>query len=165
MTNLLTRASIVIFGMVAVSMLGCGGDEFSLAPVNGVVMMDGKPAANVAVMFTPLETSETSIVGPFSTAVTDAEGKFTLKTKQGKLGAVIGKHEVSCQYADFDPEAGESIMESLQEAQASGDDTSALKAKLKALKNKKGIPEKYSAMAQTVEKEGLVDHKIELKSK
>ncbi|MCA9131262.1 MAG: hypothetical protein KDB22_29460 [Planctomycetales bacterium] len=64
------------------------------AEVEGVVTLDGKPLADIRVLFQPANTdAETAGMGSF--ALTDAEGKFTLKLSDSQEnGAVVGKHTV-----------------------------------------------------------------------
>lgn len=79
-----------VFGLLAALALvtGCGGGPEFVA-VTGVVTKDKQPLGNVRVEFWP-ETS-----GDKSTAVTDAEGRYSLKTEDGqKEGAVVGPHRV-----------------------------------------------------------------------
>jgi hypothetical protein len=60
-----------------------------MAEVEGTVKKDGKPLDQVQVEFWP-EGS-----GPRSIAVTDASGKYVLKSDDGKrAGAVVGSHRV-----------------------------------------------------------------------
>jgi hypothetical protein len=79
-------------------LLGCG-DGNSVAPVSGVVTLDGKPLADVRVSFQPIGTGEAAgraELGMGSYATTDAEGKYTLKTADTDAeGAVVGAHRVT----------------------------------------------------------------------
>jgi hypothetical protein len=59
-----------------------------LVPVSGVVLLDGQPVANAAVLFIPAE-------GRPAEGTTDAEGKFTLQTFQPGDGALVGLHDVT----------------------------------------------------------------------
>ena len=77
------------------------GGQYELAPVSGSVSMDGEPLAGVQVNFFPQATAEES-AGPFSSATTDENGRFTLKSRYGDDGAVIGLHQVSIKYEDSD---------------------------------------------------------------
>jgi hypothetical protein len=74
---------------------GCGGGPYKTAPVSGRVTMNGKPLANVAVLFQPMATPNNIEPGPGSTGTTDGDGHYTL-TLVGKdsKGAVVGKHKV-----------------------------------------------------------------------
>ena len=72
---------------------GCGGG--SHAPVSGKVTLDNKPLANAAITFQPVASQGSEAAGLSSSAITDANGQFTLKCADGKAGAVVGKHRVS----------------------------------------------------------------------
>jgi hypothetical protein len=73
---------------------GCGdrNDRFTLVPAEGVLKIDGRPAANITIQFMPDVARGGR--GPTSFATTDAEGKFQLKTYDGRDGAVEGAHIV-----------------------------------------------------------------------
>ncbi|HJQ80796.1 MAG TPA: hypothetical protein VJ828_12610 [Lacipirellulaceae bacterium] len=58
-----------------------------MAPVEGVVTLNGAPVADAGVLFKPAQ-------GPFAMGVTDAEGRFTLTTANEE-GALIGDHQVA----------------------------------------------------------------------
>jgi hypothetical protein len=78
---------------------GCGS-EVKLVPAEGVLKIGGKPAPNISVQFLPDAGKGNG--GPTSFATTDAEGKFRLKTYDGRDGAVPGTHAVVL--ADLDEE-------------------------------------------------------------
>jgi hypothetical protein len=95
------------FGLCVVA--GCGSDAApgyvsQLVPVSGVVKVDGVPAAGVDVAFVPDQRlpGKSENAGGNATAVTDAEGKYTLYTPPGggiaaenaelMKGAVPGKY-------------------------------------------------------------------------
>lgn len=60
----------------------------ALGPVIGTVTLDGKPLADVTVMFQPEN-------GRASTGTTDAEGKYELVFTEVAKGAKVGPHKVS----------------------------------------------------------------------
>jgi len=73
---------------------GCGAG-IKVAPVSGVVTLDGKPLANAHVVFQPETSAGKTNVGVGSYGDTDASGKYTLKTADNdQPGAVVGKHRV-----------------------------------------------------------------------
>lgn len=157
--------SVTLCAIVLLCLTGCGrGNPFDLVPVSGTVTIDGQPAANIVVLFTPVANDTTSIVGPFSSSVTDAEGKFTLKSKQRKPGAVPGDHSVSLQYRSFNPEAVANLKQQIQQAKQSGGDVAAAKAALKEAQAQPQLPQRYSGIRVTVGKDGLSDHKFDLAS-
>jgi hypothetical protein len=67
---------------------GCSSG-FQFAEVEGTVTKGGKPLGNVRVEFWP------EAAGPKSTAITDDQGKYALKSEDGKtIGAMVGAHRV-----------------------------------------------------------------------
>ena len=89
------KAVFHVAGLVVLAQLvGCGGSGFELAPVSGSVTLDGKPLQKATVIFEPKAVEGTVNAGPVSSGRTDAEGKFTLKTPDGRTGAVVGDHTV-----------------------------------------------------------------------
>ncbi|MFQ3652489.1 MAG: hypothetical protein SNJ75_19410, partial [Gemmataceae bacterium] len=85
----LSRGLLLLPGLFAI---GCGGNAPKLVPVEGVVRINGKPAESINIQFQPdvMQGSK----GPTSFASTDKEGKFRLRTYDGKEGAVVGTHLV-----------------------------------------------------------------------
>lgn len=82
------RCLVAVVATAALIAAGCGGGP-KLVPASGVLLLDKKPLADAQVEFWP-ETE-----GPRSIAVTDANGKFVLKTDdQTRDGAVPGPHKV-----------------------------------------------------------------------
>ncbi len=88
----------MLFGWTALLLsalvVGCGG-PFQLAPVSGVVKLDGKPLEGAMVRFQPQRVGDDPVLGPASIGVTDSEGQFTLRTNTKESGAVVGPHVVS----------------------------------------------------------------------
>ena len=75
--------------MIAVMATGCwNSSKYPLETVAGIVTLDGKPLGDAFVNFQPTG-------GPGSTAITDAEGRYSLTTIDGDPGAVIGLHNVT----------------------------------------------------------------------
>ena len=66
---------------------GCGGN--GLAPVNGRVLLDGKPIENAAVMF------QSEDGGVPATGITGPNGEFTLTTTGLGNGASLGMNGVT----------------------------------------------------------------------
>ena len=69
------------------ALVGCGGG-FEYGVVEGKLLVEGSPVDKIQVEFFP--TKE----GPRSMGVTDAEGRFSLTTDDGKPGAVVGTHKI-----------------------------------------------------------------------
>lgn len=74
---------------IALAAAGCGGPAGPpVGTVTGTVTFDGQPVANASIQFVPKGEGRTS------TAVTDAEGKYTLLYDSTQAGALVGKHLV-----------------------------------------------------------------------
>jgi hypothetical protein len=82
---------------VLVTLVGCS-DGNAIAPVSGVVTLDGKPLPDARISFQPAPTGEAAgktELGMGSYATTDAEGRYTLHTADtDAAGAVVGTHRV-----------------------------------------------------------------------
>lgn len=61
------------------------------APVSGQVQLDGKPLESAYIVFQPTEGKPEDI----SIGNTDTDGRYTLKTLDGRPGAMVGKHQIS----------------------------------------------------------------------
>ncbi len=69
-------------------LLGCS-HRFEMAEVEGVIKLRGAPLDKIQVEFWP------EVHGPRSMGVTDAQGRFTLTTDDGKrIGAAVGHHRI-----------------------------------------------------------------------
>ena len=73
---------------------GCGRSG-AVVPVQGRVLLDGKPVAGAAVLFEPTSG------GVPATGTTDSEGKFSLTTTGQGPGAAVGAHNVSVSKQTF----------------------------------------------------------------
>lgn len=79
---------------------GCGSsNQPSLYPVQGKVLVDGQPAANIMVRFNPL--GDTSPFPLVSQGLTAGDGTFTLSTHQTGDGAPAGQYAVTFQWFDL----------------------------------------------------------------
>ncbi len=83
------KSCVAVTLLAIVAGCGGGGDAPKLGRVTGTVTIDGQPAPDVNVTFTPAEG------GRPSTGKTDASGKYSLVYSASAMGAAIGKHEVS----------------------------------------------------------------------
>ena len=90
--SLARRAAAAGVLLAALAAPGCGDRPAALVPADGVLKIGGKPAANVSVQFLPDAQKGRTV--PTSSAVTDAEGRFRLKTHDGRDGAAAGPHTV-----------------------------------------------------------------------
>ena len=76
-------------GLVLLAVVAAGCDNGpELAPVTGVVYMDGKPLSNATIEFQP-------DAGSPSFAMTKENGSFELKFSRDRMGAMPGQHTVS----------------------------------------------------------------------
>lgn len=85
-----TTLSTVLFVLclVLLPLAGCGGGGPELGEVTGTVTLDGRPLANAKVEFQP------GPGGSPSEGTTDENGRYELVYGVGKLGAMVGGHEV-----------------------------------------------------------------------
>jgi hypothetical protein len=84
--------SVVVVG-VALFVAGCGKNPHRLAPVSGMVTMDGEPLANALVAFLP-DTKPGAKPSPTSRGETDKDGRYWLTSSEDKPGAVVGMSKV-----------------------------------------------------------------------
>ena len=85
---------LLVSGALAIAATGCGG-EGKIAPVSGVVTLNGKPVADVAVTFQPVATAGNNAPGPAAFGVTGADGRYTAKlVGEEAKGATVGKNQV-----------------------------------------------------------------------
>ena len=76
--------------LIWVCIAGCGGrgDYPKIGTVSGTVTVEGNPAPNVAVQFSPVDGGRTSV------GVTDGSGRYSLTYIAGTSGAQVGKHQI-----------------------------------------------------------------------
>jgi hypothetical protein len=74
---------------------GCSGSSFELAPVAGMVTIDGQPFGQGKVMFAPIAHGEAKEVGKPAFGLLASDGSFKLTTDEPDDGAVIGEHWVT----------------------------------------------------------------------
>ncbi len=91
--------------------VGCTQSEFDLAPVSGLVTLDGEPLQGARVAFEPRQTpgGDPLAIGPGSYGETDATGRYELVSLNDDPGAVVGTHRVriSTHLVEFDPTRSE----------------------------------------------------------
>jgi hypothetical protein len=90
---------------------GCGGPSFDVAPVRGLVTVDGKPMPQGRVMFAPLAREGTAEVGKPAYGVIQPDGTYVLGTFDDDDGAVVGEHWITIYsappYVERPPDAPE----------------------------------------------------------
>lgn len=86
--RLLSRTPLLMLAAAAIA--GCGRTE-GLVPVSGRVVIDGAPLEDAVVRFFP----QPGVKGNGGGARTDAMGKFTLISPQGRSGIFPGDYSVT----------------------------------------------------------------------
>jgi hypothetical protein len=78
---------------------GCNARDHELADVHGRITRGGQPVQNLSVTFQPIaKNAESPNPGPASYGITDADGRYGLKTiTDDSTGAVVGSHRVVIQ--------------------------------------------------------------------
>jgi hypothetical protein len=89
----MSRVRFLAAGGLLAVLAGCSGGP-DVAPVSGVVTLDGRPYPKAVVSFQPIGTPENPNPGRGSSAYTDEQGRFVLRTDNERKGAVVGKHRV-----------------------------------------------------------------------
>ncbi|MBD3672359.1 MAG: hypothetical protein HUJ26_02430 [Planctomycetaceae bacterium] len=88
---------IILCALICCMGIGCGQTQAEyevpeLAPVEGVVTINGKPEAGVLVSLTPMGTTS----GQVSYGLSDSAGKFVCEYSQGGVGCPQGQYAVTC---------------------------------------------------------------------
>jgi hypothetical protein len=75
---------------------GCGDSKFKFAPVEGRVLLDGRPVAKARVVFMPQASGADGEAGPYSGGETGADGRYSLSStdETPRAGAVVGSHRI-----------------------------------------------------------------------
>jgi hypothetical protein len=82
------------FVAILAACIGCPS-RASVAPVSGVITLDGKPLPNAHVAFQPTVSAGEKPPGPGSYGNTDSSGAYSLRLMDNdEPGAVIGSHRV-----------------------------------------------------------------------
>ena len=89
---------LLALGFMTCYVLFADFSDSPLAPVSGIVTLDGKPTPDIAVHFQPsADNGADPRFRPGSYGRTDAEGRYTLETAEG-AGAIVGEHVVKLVY-------------------------------------------------------------------
>ena len=159
---------LFLAGLFSISTLvGCG-DSGSNAPVSGVVTLDGNPLSGIRVTFYPEPATGNSAPGPYSTAVTDSEGKFSLVDRYDSPGAMVWKHKVEFEWDEVDEAA---ISDAMEGADGDGSaDRTAVNAANAQQKKFPKIPKNYEnggarQFVVDVPAGGLESYSLEMMSK
>lgn len=159
--------AIALFPVFFVVVSGCGSKDYGVAPVAGSVTHDGKPVSHLRVTLLPLSVGDEHAIGPYSIGETDAEGKFSLKTRYEDDGAFVGKHSLRLVYSDVSATAMSELRSAMGEAKETGSKEGFEEAKkrLSEMKAKlKGRPVLKSHYRKVIEvpSDGLQDLQLEL---
>jgi len=88
----MTRLRLLAAGVLLAALIGCSGSG-QFVPVSGIVKLDGVPYPDAVVSFQPIGSKDNPNPGRGSSAYTDANGRFVLKSDDHD-GAIAGKHRV-----------------------------------------------------------------------
>ena len=97
--TIITKLFVVLLAVVSLTVTGCGDSKYP--EVSGIVTVGGQPTPKVRVVFIPQSVGDNHTPGPFSIGETDEDGRFTMRTRRGEPGAVVGPHRVGFLYADI----------------------------------------------------------------
>lgn len=87
------KKGVLLIGLLAAMVAGCSQGPYEVAPVSGVVTLNGEPLPDATVSFAPIG-SEKDVVGPGSSGTTNESGEYELKTFKDETGAIVGMHTV-----------------------------------------------------------------------
>ena len=134
------RMLTCLFGLVTVIVMvtgGCGKGS-NIAPVSGKLTLDGQPMPGVRIVFSPRSMGgENNNPGPYSFAVTDENGDYSLITRYKDEGAIIGPHVVTMQYPDAPPGTLERLKSLLGEAKRSNEGVAEVETAIADFEKKK----------------------------
>ncbi len=71
---------------------GCNRESLDLAPVHGIVSVDGKPLFQGKVMFAPVAKGDNTNPGKPAWSHIQPNGAYRLTTHKANDGAVVGEH-------------------------------------------------------------------------
>ena len=102
------RCSRIELAVVALCILaGCSRSPYELAPVDGVVTIDGKPITDAKVMFAPIAQGENRNSGKPAFSELGPDGSFVLTTYHDRDGAVVEIHRVTILRLEADTQSGQ----------------------------------------------------------
>ena len=108
------RCGIMLFCGILSTCLGCGGgatDYPDMGTVSGTVTLGGSPVSGASIAFQPSEVGARA-----SSAVTDANGYYSLRYSANMDGAKVGEHTVRIStYQEEGPGEGGDIVPAVPE--------------------------------------------------
>jgi hypothetical protein len=120
--------------IVTLALAGCG--KSGMTPVEGTVLLDGKPLAGAAIHFVPQGK------GRDATGETDKNGQFAMSTFQPRDGAAPGTYKVL-----ISPPLG--VVDPAQYTSAEEAMSAASKSQTKKASTAPAFPQKYTRPDQT----------------
>ena len=127
------RAFVIM--AVALFCAGCGPNS-DYPPISGKVTFDWAPLAKIRVVFNPVPVGNSAVAGPYSIGVTDEEGSFSLKTRDGESGAVGGAHKVGFSWSDIGVTTLSSLKKSLRDSKDSPEEVAKIKSMIAEVEQK-----------------------------
>lgn len=88
----------LVAGTLLVSLSACGNKGPVLYPVRGTVLINGQPAKDVNIMFSPVTPTEVGGVPLSPSGVTEEDGSFRLMSFKPGDGAPAGDYQVTVSY-------------------------------------------------------------------
>ncbi|MCC9604684.1 carboxypeptidase-like regulatory domain-containing protein [Blastopirellula sp. JC732] len=88
MYRMISNSPWLALAIMTAAFVGCGNDLPPVGEVYGTVKLNGEPVEGCQVMFEPIAG------GRSSSAMTDADGRYTLRYNGDADGALLGKHKV-----------------------------------------------------------------------
>lgn len=125
--------------------VGCDSSNYSV--VSGKVTYEDKPVSGIRVMFTPAASSGNEV--PYSWAVTDESGAFSLETRDGKAGAAIGLHKVGFDWSDIRSYTLQDLKQSLSDAKGNPEREAKVEAEIADVNQKLATRPTLKAGLQT----------------
>jgi len=113
------------------------------------VTYEGEPLSNVRLVFSPVPTENSASTGPFSVAISDEAGAFSLETRDGVPGAVVGLHKVGFDWSDIRSYTMADLKSALQESKGDPEKQARIKAKIADVQQKLDSRPELKAGLQT----------------
>lgn len=114
--ELLSQHWLTLFFVSALTLgiAGCGEDT-NVAPVEGIVFLDGAPLVGASVNTQPIATSSNPKPGSGSFGKTDEQGHYSLRLIVPLMeGAILGEHRVTITRADAEQLVDNDVPDELQ---------------------------------------------------
>ncbi len=127
--------------VVCTSSLGCGGSgDPTIAPVKGIVSLDGKPVEGVQIIFQVQDSPRSSM------GITNDKGEYKLTTFNTDDGAIVGENSVSIVQMSKDSGGVSGIsINDMQSGKVNVDGGAGFRKNAeKSLAAKTAIPKKYA---------------------